>query len=222
MATVRLTELCRGRTLMNPVLRLYNHLIGIPIIPEGPTLAAARGHAQRTVTTTIMFGMDMKESQLGILEHSAQVAMIAGWLGERMDVSEPDAYVLRTAAELHEVGMFGVDPALLMQTSPLSPEELATVRSQALVSARLAATMHGPRVALLIEGQYDDHAAQEGETNDPDRLLAGILRVADVIAAVRNPRPYQDALTLQQQERLLQRGSGTRFHPLAVQYAMAG
>lgn len=206
---------------MNPVLRLYNHLIGIPIIAEGPTFAEARGHAQRTVTTTIMFGMELREAELGILEHCALVAMIAGWLGERMSISEPDAYVLRTAAELHEVGMFAIDPALLMQPGRLSPEQLATVRSQAAVSARIAATMHGPRVGRLIQGQYDDHDARVGESTDPDQILAGILRVADVIAAVRTPRPYQEALTLQQQELLLARGAGTTFHPLAVQYAMA-
>jgi HD-GYP domain-containing protein (c-di-GMP phosphodiesterase class II) len=180
----------------------------------------ARSHAQRTITRALAFGMEAREVEMQIVEHSALVSMVSGELGERMHISEADAYVLKTAAELHEVGMFGISPELLMRSTEYSADELALVRGQAKVSGDLAALMHGPRVGRLIEHQYDDYDAPEEGPEDPDRLLAGILRVADAIAAVTSPRPYQMALSLLERGLMLQRGAGTRFHPLAVESAM--
>ncbi|MBW3628787.1 MAG: hypothetical protein KY464_05750 [Gemmatimonadetes bacterium] len=206
---------------MNPIRRVLDHAADIPVFQEGPTLAQARRGAERTITRAVIFGMEVQDADLGIIEHSALVAKTAEWLGERLAISEADSYVLKTAAELHEVGMFSVAPELLLRNARLSLDELEMVRRQATLSARLASVMHGPRVGRLIEHQYDDYEQRTFAAHDPDELLAGILRVADVIAAVRRPRPYQAALSLHEQSRLLESGSGSRFHPLAVRCALS-
>ena len=130
--------------------------------------------------------------------------------------------MLQVAARLHEVGVFGVPPELLHRPAPLSEEELETVRGQARVSAGVARLIHPPRVAELIENQYEDHRklAEGDRIGDRDVLLAGILRVADVYAAVTWPRPYQDPMPAPFRDELLRAGAGTRFHPLAVESAL--
>lgn len=187
---------------------------------EASALSRSHAHAQRSISRAVAFAMEVRESELQIVEHSARVAMISEALGVRMNISEADAFILRTAAELHEVGMYTIPPALLTQSEPYTLEQLATVRGQARVSADLAGVMHGPRVGRLIEHQYEDYDFKPECGWDPDQLLAGILRVADVIAAVTHPRPYQAALSTVDRESMLRCGSGNRFHPSAVQAAM--
>ena len=183
------------------------------------TMEAAQVHANRTIMRTITFGLDRRNAQLEIVEHSALVATLCRSLGREAKISEADAFILETAAELHEVGMFAVSPALLMRSGPLTLEELGSVRAQATVSAELAAYMHHPRVALLIEHQYSDFASGIPLANS-DLLLAGILRVADTIAAVTRPRPYQDPMPIDERALLLITGSGQQYHPVAVDSAL--
>lgn len=207
---------------MNLIKRIRNYVGGGDPVPEARSLTAARVHAQRTITRTVHFGMELRESQLNIAEHSANVAVVAQSIAERMNISEPDAYVLQIAAELHEVGMYGIDPAVLLKPGPYSPEELRAVRAQAKVSAQVAGLMNGPRVARLIEYQYENYSEISNDLrDDPDQLLAGILRIADVTVAVTNPRPYQDPLSVHARRKLLLSGAGTRFHPIAVEHAIA-
>lgn len=191
-----------------------------PELSLGPSLEEERERTHQTILRTVSFGLEVREAELEIVEHCALVSILCGSLGRLVDLPESEAYVLQTAAQLHEVAMFAVPAELLLKSTPLSPEELETVRRQAKASAELAAIMHHPRVARLIEHQYDDYAALSDRLPESDLLLAGILRVADVVAAVTRPRHYQDPLPLEARALMLESGAGTRFHPLAVRCAL--
>lgn len=186
----------------------------------GPSLDEERERTQQTILRTLSFGLQVREAELEIIEHSALVSILCGSLARLLALPESEAYTLQTAAQLHEVAMFAVPAELLLKETPLTAEELETVRRQAKASAELAAIMHPPRVARLIEHQYDDYASLADRMSEGDLLLAGILRVADVVAAVTRPRPYQDPLPIVDRAMLLQSGAGTRFHPQAVQCAL--
>lgn len=176
----------------------------------------------RTAASTLLFGMELRDRELRIFEHSALVSVLADSLARRLEVSEADAHILRTAARLHELGMFAVPAELLTRAAPLSAAELERVRAQAELSAEVAAVMHHPRTARLIRHQYDGYERLRALGFPPaDLLLAGILQVADVLAAVTLPRPYQSPLPWGERARVLESGVGTRFHPLAVQSALA-
>lgn len=174
------------------------------------------------MASALTFTLQMRDPELGISEHCALVCRVAGSIARQIGISEADAYILDVAARLHEVGMFTVPAELLRRPAPLSTAELEQVRVQARVSAEIAGTMHHPRAVWLIEHQYDDHLSLQRRSDIPARelLLAGIFRVADVFAAVTWPRPYQDPMPPEQRSAVLQSGAGTRFHPLAVHYAL--
>lgn len=182
-----------------------------------------REKVERTMATAVVFAMGVQDSQLSVMDHSARVALVAEWIAKRAGIHDADRYILQLAARLHELGMFAVPPELLHRPAPLSTEELETVRSQARMSAEVARLVHPPRVADLIENQYEDHRrlARGNRLEDRQLFLAGILRVADVYAAVTWPRPYQDPMPTEFRDELLQRGAGTQFHPLAVESALA-
>ena len=174
----------------------------------------------RTMVRTLAFGLEVRDAELDIVKHCTLVADLCGALGNVLGISLGEAYILDTAARLHEIGMFSVPASLLKRDAPLSPDELALVRSQARLSAEIAATMHHPRVARLIEHQYDDYLELAGKLDEPDLLLAGIVRVADLIAALTRPRPYQRPMLWDQRAAVLRAGAGTLFHPRVVEGAL--
>lgn len=175
---------------------------------------------KRAMLGSLAFGLEMTDFKLGMLEHCARVAVIAGWLGERMGLSDADGYILENAARLHEIGMISVPVEILQRSAPLTELEMALVRDQARVGAEIARAMHHPRVALLIEHQYDDYEQLREKLSIDDLLLAGVLRVADVITAISWPRPYQDPMPARSRVEVLESGAGIRFHPLAVRFAV--
>jgi response regulator RpfG family c-di-GMP phosphodiesterase len=194
---------------------------------EPPELTSADGvvkeelaRTNRAMVRALAFGLELRDAELDIVRHCTLVADFCGTLGRFLDLSLGEMYIVDTAARLHEIGMFMVPTALLKRPAPLSAEELARVRSQARLSAEIAATMHHPRVARLIEHQYDDYSALVGKLDESDLLRAGIVRVADLIAAVTRPRPYQGALSWEKRVRLLRAGAGTHFHPRVVECAL--
>lgn len=189
-----------------------------PLSPGGEEL----GSTQRTMVRTLVYALDARNPQLEIIEHSALVSRLASLIAERVGVTEGDRYLLRSAAQLHEIGMLTVPAELLVRSAPLTRAELERVRSQAAVGAEIVRAAHHPRVALLVENQYLDYRElqRDPRIGPRDLLLAGILRVADVITAVTWPRPYQDPMPASVRDEVLRSGAGTRFHPLAVHFAL--
>jgi HD-GYP domain-containing protein (c-di-GMP phosphodiesterase class II) len=151
--------------------------------------------------------------------HCRRVAALAAAMGELLRVSHAEVEWLEAAAALHEAGMAALPGELLHGPRPLSDEERERVRAGARRGAELArAAAADPAVALLVERQYADYRElrDEGTLGPRERLLAGILRLADVSDALARPRGDQSSLPPWRRNEILQQGAGTRFHPLAV------
>lgn len=174
---------------------------------------------QMEMSSALMYAVEMREHQMHTVSHSARVAMTARWLAEEVGVRGDDLYDVQYAARMHEVGMIAVPAKLVRKKGPLTPQELARIRAQARIGAEIARTMRRPLAALMIEHQYTDYQTLERKFSRGSRefLLIGILRVADVFDAMQRPRPYQSALPEDRRMEILRAGSGTKFHPDAVE-----
>ena len=178
--------------------------------------------ARSRILDAFELALQAREPQLGLMDHAARVAMVAGRIAASMGIGDGDRYILNTAAQLHEMGMLSLPVELIERRGTLSPQELQWVRGQARVSADIARAAYHPRIALLIENQYRDHTELRRDgLSERDLVLAGIFRVADVFATVTWPRPYQAAMSAPTRSHLLQSGAGTRFDPLAVHAALS-
>lgn len=192
-----------------------------------PTVAQGRSGARDAVRQievdmafALTYALELRETTGQIAEHSSRVALLATSMGELVDVRGVDLDRLRTAAELHEIGMVAVPPDLLIRPCRLTRDELQRVRLQASVGAEIVRASHGPGTARIIERQYDDYARIRRMTVDSrELLLAGILRVADVFDAMTAPRAYQEPVPEERWRHVLRGGSGSKFHPAAV-YAL--
>jgi response regulator RpfG family c-di-GMP phosphodiesterase len=202
------------REMMSPARRLGRSVPGRlgGIEEELASTEFELNHALRVA-------MRMREPIRQLVSHSTRVLVLVDWLCAELSVGEGEFEHLQYAAQLHEIGMIAVPLRLLQTPGPLTAAELARVRGQATTGAEIIRSYHSPRTAHLVECQYLHHADlalrfPEGST---DLLLAGILRVADVFDTMGNPRPYQRAWTVDERVDELQKGAGSRYHPLVVE-----
>jgi putative two-component system response regulator len=170
------------------------------------------------MASALTFGLEARNTRLQFVEHCTRVAHLADRVARELGVPADARDLLGAAAQLHEVGMISVPAVLLEAPTRIGPEDRAFIREHAAVGATIVRATHSERTARLIEHQYTDFARlQQVFSDDVDLLLAGILRAADVFDAVTHPRPYQERLRPTHRERILVQGSGSRFHPRAVE-----
>jgi putative two-component system response regulator len=201
-------------------VKFLQSFFGEPQRKPAADLAAAEDEASLAAASALMVALERRDQELDLAPHCARVAAHAGRMAVLLDVDPQLRAVLRHAALLHEVGMIGVPGELLRKPSVLTHEELQQVRDQAALGAEIARATCGPLAATVIRHQYDDYAALRERLDGEALVLAGILRIADVVDAITRPRPYQEPLPPRTRLRLLQAGAGSHFDPSAVEAYM--
>lgn len=175
--------------------------------------------AKLQMTTAFMFGVEARNHRSRFVEHGARVSVLCDWLAMNFDVHEEARRDLRSAAQLHELGMMAIPTELVDSPTRLDDTAIERIRSQAGISAEICRSTQSARTVRLIEEQYTDFPLLQKRfaEGSMDILLAGILRVADAFDAITHPRPYQEHIPAAQRMQTLSDGEGTRFHPLVIE-----
>jgi HD-GYP domain-containing protein (c-di-GMP phosphodiesterase class II) len=184
-------------------------------LPFDPT----RPETELLFASTLVFAIQGSRGWWSILDHCTSVAATAARIaGEAGIADDDDLGALTSAARLHEIGAIGIPRELMARPGPLAPRELERIRSHAAIGAEIARPTCGNRVAWLIEHQFSDFTDLRDiyATSDIDLLLAGILRVADVVIAITEPRPYRSGPARVDWRDALNEGFGAAFHPAAA------
>jgi K+-sensing histidine kinase KdpD len=131
--------------------------------------------------------------------HSERVAAISVRLGTAMSLDPGRLEVLRLAALVHDVGKIGVRDDVLLKADELTAEERSRVERHPMIAADILRPIHGAEE--IAEIVLCHHECPDG-SGYPRRLAgdlipaeARILRVADVFAALVEPRSYKPAMS---------------------------
>lgn len=184
---------------------------------ETARLQRAIRDAQLEMVTALAMTMEAKDPYMH--GHCSRVAELSRLVAEEMGVDETEIELLHAAALLHEIGKMGVSLELLHKTTPLTPDELEQIRAHTRVGAQIVGAVPSlRRIAPLIENQYTPYAELPCRISpeQPEFLLAGILRVVDTYDAMTSDRSYRGTLPREKWEPVLRGGAGSKFHPEAV------
>lgn len=164
--------------------------------------------------------LDLLRSKDGAtLVHSARVAALAVDTGRVLGLDEARLEVLRTAAQLHDIGKLALPDAVLNKPGPLDEEEMRLVRMHPLLGAELVSAWGDAAAARFVLEHHEriDGTGYPHGLAAPQISLEGrILHAVDAFAAITSDRPYRGAQTREHAIRELRALSGTQFDGAVV------
>lgn len=156
--------------------------------------------AQRTAIVQAIATLSgaLRQRDDGTAAHSERVARIAVRIGEALRVEPARLELLRLASLVHDVGKIGVRDDVLFKPDQLTAEERTRIERHPQIAAEILRPIRGAEE--LAEVVLSHHECPDG--SGYPRHLAGasvplearVLRVADVYAALVEPRPYKHPL----------------------------
>ncbi|MFQ5537258.1 MAG: diguanylate cyclase [Gemmatimonadota bacterium] len=151
--------------------------------------------------------------------HGVLVGDLAVLIARALDppVDEAVLEALPLAGELHDLGLLGVDKALLSKPDLLTPEEMETVREHPALGRQIVeGVLPDENILAAIlwhHERWDGTGYPDGLAGPAIPLIARVLAVADALDAILRPRPYREARSWDDALRELEEGAGTHFDP---------
>ena len=145
-----------------------------------------------------------------VTDLAARLAAWMGWDGTQLER-------LRIGARLHDIGKVMISEQILSKRGPLSPAELAEIRTHPSAGARLIAPVGPAQEAmpyvLFHHERWDGtgYPTQRRGADVPEG--ARLLAVVDAFDAMTSTRPYRRALPMFHALSEIERCAGTQFDP---------
>ncbi len=155
--------------------------------------------------------------QQGLLAHVRRVAQFAEGIALMLPVPELARQHLLRAALLHDIGKLAMPASLLAKDGPLTPEELAVIRTHSTIGAEVIHGVPYLRSAAAVVAATHERWAGDGHpaglAGEAIPLAARIIVVADAFDALRGGAAGtgQDARECANAE--LVRHAGSHFDP---------
>ena len=131
--------------------------------------------------------------------HSRGVAALAEEAAVVAGLPTADVLLVRRAALVHDIGRVAVPVGVWAKPGPLNRDEREQVRLHAYHTERVLAVAPGLRPLARLAGSHgercDGSGYHRGSQAGDLPLTAWLLAAADCYQAMREPRPYRDALS---------------------------
>jgi hypothetical protein len=149
--------------------------------------------------------------------HSQRVAYFAEQIGRELRLPDERIKLLRTAAELHDIGKIGVTEMIINKNGKLSDTEFGeikghTIKGEAIIRPITYLEPILPAIRSHHEW-WNGEGYPDGLSGDLICLEARILAVADAYDAMTTKRAYNQPLTKREARDRIAKGSGTQFDP---------
>jgi putative nucleotidyltransferase with HDIG domain len=191
---------------------------------------AERTDQLREVTANLQRSLDFALEALGDAidlknvepeGHSKRVTAYTIAIAKGMGVASEQIPIIARGAFLHDIGMMGVEDAILRKPGRLSQREVAIIRKHAYHGSQML-----KRIPSLAEASEIVHSHQErfdgtgyprGLKGTDIPLGARILAVADVFDALTSDRAYRPAISIEAAREKIKKAAGQQFDPGIVE-----
>jgi diguanylate cyclase (GGDEF)-like protein/PAS domain S-box-containing protein len=164
---------------------------------------------------SLLFALDYRDTRAA--EHSRQVAELCVAVAQG-HIPSRKCMLLDIAALLHDIGKLGVPDTILLKAGPLTPDEREVMSSHEKMGvAMIESTFNVPELTEMVANRkawYGGNSNMPGlPTGDDIPVGARILGIAESFLAMISPRPYREAMDVEEAFEELRRCSGLQFDP---------
>jgi len=154
-------------------------------------------------------------------DHSLRVAHICELIGEALDMDMEQIEKLHTIGMLHDIGKISIEREILEKPGPLTKDEYVHIQRHAELGYRIIGAMSEmvdiAEYILVHHERFDGSGYPRGLRGRQIPYYSRIVAVADAWDAMTSPRPYRDAMTIEQAAAELYANAGTQFDPRIVE-----
>jgi diguanylate cyclase (GGDEF)-like protein len=153
--------------------------------------------------------------------HSKRVSDYSLALAKVLKMNKEEVNRLETCALLHDIGMIGIDNALLNKPGGLTDEEWQTLKTHPQLGADIV--KHIPQLSPCFDAILHHHESFDGSgypdslKGDEIPLESRILAIADAFATMTSERSYSETLTHDKALEEIKRCAGKQFDPYLVE-----
>ncbi len=153
--------------------------------------------------------------------HSQRVAEYAEKLSIKMNIGEKRVETLKTAALLHDIGKIGISDDVLNKPGRLTAEEFEIIKKHSEIGVEILSSVDflkdAREIILSHHEKYNGTGYPSGLEGDKIPIEAYILSVADAFDAMTSDRSYRKGMTIEEALTIIEKDSGTHFHPLVAE-----
>jgi len=154
--------------------------------------------------------------------HVQRVASISYILAVAYGISKDDAFVLKLASPMHDIGKLGVPENILKKPGKLTEEEFIIMKTHPVLGYEVFKNSQKKilKIASLVAQQHhekwDGSGYPQGLKFTEINIYARITAVADVFDALTQKRIYKEPWSTQKVLGFFDENSGTHFDPELV------
>ncbi|MBZ5544575.1 MAG: HD domain-containing protein [Acidobacteriia bacterium] len=152
--------------------------------------------------------------------HSGRVADYSVAIARHLKLPDEEVEKIRTGAELHDVGLSGIEDRILKKPSALTEEESEIMKRHTIIGYEMVRQIRQLNGTLPIirwhHERLDGKGYPDGIAGDEIPLGVRIVAVAEAFDAMTSDRPYQAGRSFSEARDELLRHSGTQFDPEVV------
>jgi response regulator RpfG family c-di-GMP phosphodiesterase/signal transduction histidine kinase len=152
--------------------------------------------------------------------HSRRVALLSEQLGRQLQLSDQECEMIKIAAVLHDIGKIGIPESILQKPGPLTPEEMAVIKTHPLMGYRILESVKDlaevNRCILGHHERFDGSGYPARHMGMEIPLSSRVVAVSDTYDAMTSTRVYRKGLGHRRAIDELQKYSGLQFDPDCV------
>jgi diguanylate cyclase (GGDEF)-like protein len=167
----------------------------------------------------------LNERSVDFGDNLSAVAALTEPVAERLGISEAEVKRIRSAAELHDIGMSAIPEEILTKRGALDSDEWDYIKRHTVIGERilLAAPALAPCSDLVRSSHenFDGGGYPDGLVGDAIPIGSRIINACNAFDTMTSERPYREKVSVTEALAELRRCSGGQFDAEVVEHVCA-